>query len=63
VMGVGAALTPRGEYRVALVGMPLLWPYAWIAFASICVTIYVPIRITGMTAGNGDSSDRRERRH
>jgi hypothetical protein len=23
----------------AIVGMPLLWPYAWAAFATMCITI------------------------
>jgi hypothetical protein len=50
MMGAAATLIPGGNLGLILVGMPLLWPYAWLAFASVCVTIYVAIRITGMTA-------------
>ena len=41
LMGVGAALVPGGNDSLLLIGMPLLLPYAWMAFASMCVTIYV----------------------
>jgi hypothetical protein len=46
LMGVGAALIPGGSDALVLVGMPLLWPYAWLAFASMCATIYVAVRLT-----------------
>lgn len=45
LMGVGAALIPGGSDGLILVGMPLLWPYAWLAFASMCVTIYIAVRL------------------
>ncbi len=38
-MGWGSLLIPGGNDGLILVGMPLLWPYAWIAFATMCVTI------------------------
>ena len=41
LMGVGATLVPGGSDGLILIGMPLLWPYAWIAFASMCITIYI----------------------
>jgi uncharacterized membrane protein YedE/YeeE len=41
MMGAGSALIPGGNDTLILVGIPLLWPYAWLAFASICVTILV----------------------
>jgi len=41
LMGAGAALVPGGNDSLLLVGMPLLLPYAWIAFASMSVTIYI----------------------
>ena len=41
IMGAGSALIPDGNDSLILVGIPLLWPYAWLAFASICVTIFV----------------------
>lgn len=45
LMGIGAALIPGGSDALILVGMPLLWPYAWLAFASMCATIYITIRL------------------
>lgn len=44
-MGAGALLIPGGNTGLALVGLPLLFPYAWLAFISICVTIYVVLRL------------------
>jgi toxin CptA len=40
IMGAGSALIPGGNDTLILVGIPLLWPYAWLAFASICATIF-----------------------
>ena len=45
-MGAGSALIPGGNDALVLVGMPLLWSYAWLAFASICITISVATVIT-----------------
>jgi toxin CptA len=39
LMGWGSLLIPGGNDGLVLVGMPLLWPYAWAAFATMCVTI------------------------
>ena len=39
LMGWGSLLIPGGNDGLILVGMPLLWPYAWVAFATMCVTI------------------------
>jgi len=39
LMGWGTLLIPGGNDGLILVGMPLLWPYAWVAFASMCVAI------------------------
>lgn len=41
LMGAGATLVPGGNDGLILIGMPLLWPYAWVAFASMCTTIYI----------------------
>jgi toxin CptA len=49
-MGAGGALVPGGNDALILVGMPLLWPYAWLAFASMCCSIYLAIRIARPTA-------------
>jgi toxin CptA len=39
LMGWGSLLIPGGNDGLILVGMPLLQPYAWIAFATMCVAI------------------------
>ncbi|WER50534.1 YeeE/YedE family protein [Cupriavidus sp. WKF15] len=39
IMGWGSMLIPGGNDGLLLVGMPLLWPYAWVAFGMMCVTI------------------------
>jgi toxin CptA len=39
LMGWGSLLLPGGNDGLILVGMPLAWPYAWLAVATMCVTI------------------------
>jgi toxin CptA len=39
LMGWGTLLIPGSNDGLILVGMPLLRPYAWLAFATMCVTI------------------------
>jgi toxin CptA len=39
LMGLGSWLIPGGNDGLILVGMPLAWPYAWLAFATMCITI------------------------
>ncbi len=39
LMGWGSLLIPGGNDGLILVGMPLLWPYAWVAFMTMCLTI------------------------
>jgi toxin CptA len=39
LMGSGTLLIPGSNDGLILVGMPLLRPYAWLAFAAMCVTI------------------------
>ena len=46
LMGVGAALIPGGTDGLVLVGMPLLYPYAWLAFSTMCITIYLAVRLS-----------------
>jgi len=54
LMGIGAAMVPGGNDSLLLIGMPLLLPYAWVAFASMCITIYIATVLAwkGRTAGN-----------
>ena len=39
LMGWGSLLLPGGNDGLVLVGMPLAWPYAWVAFVTMCLTI------------------------
>ncbi|MET0961803.1 MAG: YeeE/YedE thiosulfate transporter family protein [Noviherbaspirillum sp.] len=39
LMGWGSLLIPGGNDGLVLVGMPLLWPYAWLAFTTMCIAI------------------------
>ena len=43
LMGWGSLLIPGGNDGLILVGMPLLWLYAWIAFVTMCISIGVMI--------------------
>ena len=47
---IWAALIAGSVVALILVGMPLLWPYAWLAFASMCGAIYLAIRLARPTA-------------
>jgi toxin CptA len=39
LMGWGSLLIPGGNDGLILVGLPLLWPFAWLAFLMMAVTI------------------------
>lgn len=39
LMGVGSSLIPGGNDGLILIGLPLLHPFAWVAFVTMCVTI------------------------
>ena len=39
LMGWGSLLIPGSNDGLILVGLPLLWPYAWVAFLTMCLTI------------------------
>lgn len=41
LMGAGSLLIPGSNDGLVLVGLPLLWPYAWVAIASMVVTIWI----------------------
>ena len=44
LMGWGSLLIPGSNDGLILIGMPLLWPYAWVAFAVMCLTIAAALR-------------------
>ena len=39
LMAWGSLLIPGGNDGLILVGMPLFWPYAWVAFSVMCITV------------------------
>lgn len=45
MMGVGSLLIPGGNDDLILTGMPLLWPHAWISFATMFATIAVALKL------------------
>ena len=44
-MGWGSLLIPGSNDGLILVGLPLLRPYAWLAFASMCATVATAIQV------------------
>lgn len=42
-MGLGSVLIPGSNDGLILVGMPLLYPYAWVGVGTMCLTILVAI--------------------
>jgi uncharacterized membrane protein YedE/YeeE len=51
LMGWGSLLIPGGNDGLILVGMPLLLPYAWVAFLMMCVTIAASQLVTKAAKG------------
>ena len=39
LMAWGSLMVPGGNDGLILIGMPLLWPYAWVAFFVMCLTV------------------------
>ena len=46
MMGYGSNLIPGSNDGLILVGIPLLRPYAWLAFACMCLTIAAAMRLS-----------------
>lgn len=53
LMGWGSLLIPGGNDGLVLVGIPLLWPYAWVAFLTMCVSIGVALCLERTVVGHG----------
>ena len=51
MMGLGATLVPGGNDSLILFGMPLLWPNAWLAFASMCVVVVSSLWLVRLQKG------------
>jgi hypothetical protein len=45
LMGWGSLLIPGSNDGLILVGLPMLWPYAWVAFLTMCVSIAIALWI------------------
>ncbi|MBI5721516.1 MAG: YeeE/YedE family protein, partial [Burkholderiales bacterium] len=57
LMGWGTLLIPGSNDGLILVGMPLLRPYAWLAFGTMCLTI-AAAQVVRRRAGATTASDR-----
>jgi hypothetical protein len=53
LMGWGSLLIPGGNDGLILVGLPLLWPYAWVAFLAMCVAIAAGLLLERAMIGRG----------
>jgi hypothetical protein len=53
LMGWGSLLIPGGNDGLILVGMPLLWSYAWLAFFTMCVVIGAALVVEKAAMGHG----------
>ena len=51
LMGWGGLLVPGHNDGLILIGMPLLWPYAWVAFLTMCLSIGVALLIERTASG------------
>ena len=51
LMGWGSLLIPGGNDGLILVGIPLLWPYAWVAFLAMCVAIGLALLVERAMVG------------
>ncbi|HEY9064950.1 MAG TPA: YeeE/YedE thiosulfate transporter family protein [Burkholderiaceae bacterium] len=58
LMAWGSLLIPGSNDGLILIGMPLLYPYAWLAFATMCVTIAAAMLLSRRLAARrrGESS-------
>jgi len=53
LMGWGSLLIPGGNDGLILVGMPLAWPYAWVAFLTMCATVAAALILRPAAVGSG----------
>ncbi len=57
LMGAGSGLVPGGNDSLILFGMPLLWPNAWLAFASMCLVVVLALWTAGRVAATLKPND------
>jgi toxin CptA len=53
LMGWGSLSIPGGNDGLILLGMPLLWPYAWVAFLTMCATFGIALVAERTVMGQG----------
>jgi toxin CptA len=46
LMGLGSLMIPGSNDGLILIGLPLLWPHAWVAFAVMCVSIATAMTVS-----------------
>lgn len=51
LMGWGSLLIPGSNDGLILLGLPLLWPYAWVAFATMVLTIALAWQLQRIVGG------------
>lgn len=51
LMGWGSLLIPGGNDGLVLLGMPLLWPYAWASFVTMCAVVALGLGVTAARRG------------
>ena len=56
LMGWGSMLIPGSNDGLILLGLPLLWPYAWVSFAAMCATIALAMLIARRWSWSGQNS-------
>jgi len=49
LLGLGGSLVPGANDGLIMLGLPLLYPHAWIAFASMLVTIVAALMLQQAT--------------
>jgi hypothetical protein len=54
-MAWGSLLIPGSNDGLILIGMPLLWPYAWAAFLTMCLTVALAQTIQARLARHAGS--------
>lgn len=51
LMGWGSLMIPGGNDGLILVGLPLLWPNAWVGIAAMALTIYAAFMLARLAEG------------
>ena len=55
LMGLGSLLIPGSNDGLILIGMPLLWPHAWLAFLIMCLTVAAAMLVSARLSATSHS--------